>query len=304
MTARRRRVTAAVVLAVYLTCLVVALGAVTDVALVATFARAAASTIVGASRSVGLLTLSDGFVQALAVSAAVVPVLPLVALAAPRGHRGTAGAVAVGAVLVASVVVALTTSGDAAVSSGGAGATGGRLASLLWAAAVGLALGLLVARAAVVVGSPTPVGTPERRVRAGAIAAAVVYALVLASIAFTARPVDEGFGPTLQRGLDVLHGIGVPVWVDYSTVEFTANIALFVPLGVVVVLLVGLDRWWWGAVAGLVASSTIELGQLVFLPGRFASADDVLANTTGAVIGALVGVVVLDVVHRRAASRA
>lgn len=56
--------------------------------------------------------------------------------------------------------------------------------------------------------------------------------------------------------------------------------------------------------AGLLASGVIELGQLLLLPGRFASADDVLANMSGAVVGALVGVVVLDVLHRRTVSGA
>ena len=76
--------------------------------------------------------------------------------------------------------------------------------------------------------------------------------------------------------------------------EFTANIVFFVPVGLIVVLLVGLRRWWWGAMAGFVISGSVELGQLLFLPDRFASLDDLLSNSTGALVGALVGLLVLD----------
>jgi VanZ family protein len=296
MTPRRRSPATALVLAGYVACLAIALGLVTVLPSAATLLKTIAGLAVGAARSVGLLTFSDGFVQALAVSGLIVPVLPLVRSAVLPRWRTRASGLASATVALACVVVSLW------ANEGGAGALAGRFASLLLAASVGLALGLLVARAAAVVGTPTPAGTPARKVRAGAVAAAVVYVVVLALIAFTSRPVDQGLGPRLERVLTAVHRLGVPGWVDYATVEFSANIALFVPLGLFVVLLVGIERWWWGPVAGLLASGVIELGQLLFLPGRFASADDVLANMSGAVVGALVGVVVLDVLHRRTVS--
>nr|WP_252727946.1 VanZ family protein [Curtobacterium sp. WW7] len=84
-------------------------------------------------------------------------------------------------------------------------------------------------------------------------------------------------------------------------IESLANVAFFVPLGLLVVLLAG-ARWWWaGAAAGLLVSSTIEIGQALFLPARYATIDDVVANTMGAVVGAVLGVLLLGVAARRRA---
>ncbi|WP_426939578.1 VanZ family protein [Pseudarthrobacter sp. S3] len=44
---------------------------------------------------------------------------------------------------------------------------------------------------------------------------------------------------------------------------------------------------WQLGILGLIVSGCIELGQLLFLHNRFASALDLVTNTGGAVIGAL-----------------
>jgi glycopeptide antibiotics resistance protein len=92
------------------------------------------------------------------------------------------------------------------------------------------------------------------------------------------------------RGLDLseeLNATGFG-WVTYTQLESFANVALFVPFGLLISLLVP-TRWWWLVVVGLaVAAAGIELGQALFLPGRVASIDDVVANTTGGVLGVLI----------------
>ncbi|WFR68155.1 VanZ family protein [Curtobacterium flaccumfaciens] len=99
--------------------------------------------------------------------------------------------------------------------------------------------------------------------------------------------------PGILRGLDLAHELGTPAWFGYGALEFTANVAFFLPLGLLVVLRLGARRWWVGALTGFVASGVIETGQALFLPARFASFDDVLANTSGAAVGALIAVVAL-----------
>lgn len=65
--------------------------------------------------------------------------------------------------------------------------------------------------------------------------------------------------------------------------EFTANIIMFLPVGAV--------AWWWrrsvwrNVLVGLAATVLIESVQGLFLPHRVADIRDVIANTSGALIG-------------------
>ena len=128
------------------------------------------------------------------------------------------------------------------------------------------------------------------------------YLLTLTLIAFWPTPVDRGAAGSITRTLALLHAQGVPGWVNYALVEFTANIALFLPVGLLGVILLGSARWWEAVLAGLAASSLIELGQLVFLPGRFATPLDVVANTAGTALGALLALALLTAVTARSPS--
>jgi glycopeptide antibiotics resistance protein len=131
-----------------------------------------------------------------------------------------------------------------------------------------------------------------------------VYLVALALITLSPAPMDRDTASTIDTVLAWMHGFGVPEWVNYELVEFTANIALFLPVGLLGLVLVGVDRWWMTVVAGLLLSSAIELSQLLFLPDRFPTLYDVLANTTGAVLGALLAMLAFDAVTRRRRTRA
>ncbi|MGY4859462.1 VanZ family protein [Cryobacterium sp. AP23] len=125
------------------------------------------------------------------------------------------------------------------------------------------------------------------------------YLVALALIAFWPTPVDRGAAGTITSVLARLHAHGVPDWVNYQLVEYSANIALFLPVGLLGVVLVGASRWWLAVAAGFTVSCLIESSQRVFLPSRFATILDVMANTTGAVFGALLAVLLLDAVTAR-----
>ncbi|MBY0177700.1 VanZ family protein [Curtobacterium herbarum] len=138
----------------------------------------------------------------------------------------------------------------------------------------------------------------SRRV-AGALA--VAYGVGVVLIGFWGTPVDSGAYPLIIRLVAAAQRRGAPSWFGYDMIESLANVAFFVPLGLLVVLLAG-ARWWWaGAGVGLLVSATIETGQALFLPARFATIDDVVANTMGAVLGAVLGVVLLGAAARRRA---
>ena len=135
--------------------------------------------------------------------------------------------------------------------------------------------------------------------RRGAGWLALAYLAALTLIAFWPTPVDRGLHGSISSVVLWLHAHGVPVWLDYEIIEFSANIVLFVPVGLLVVLLAGTRHHSIGTLIGTMVgtlfSCTIELGQLLFLPERFATVNDVIANSLGALLGTLIAAVVLRV---------
>lgn len=73
-------------------------------------------------------------------------------------------------------------------------------------------------------------------------------------------------------------------------VEFLANIGLFVPVGVFVLLLFGSRLWWVAMLGGVALTSAIETAQRS-IPGRVSDPRDVVANSAGAVIGVVLALV-------------
>lgn len=130
------------------------------------------------------------------------------------------------------------------------------------------------------------VSTATRRRRTLAVLF-LLYIGALALIAFWPSPVDEGSAGTLKSVLAALHESGVPGWVNYTLVEATANVALFLPFGVLAAAYLSERSAWLAAVAGIAVSCAIEYGQHLFLPARFATVHDVIANSLGAVLGTL-----------------
>jgi len=73
-------------------------------------------------------------------------------------------------------------------------------------------------------------------------------------------------------------------------VEFLANIGLFVPLGMFVLLLVGTRLWLVAFTVGIVLTSMIESVQRE-IPGRVSDPRDVAANSIGMFVGIAVAIV-------------
>lgn len=93
--------------------------------------------------------------------------------------------------------------------------------------------------------------------------------------------------------LEVFRSVGLPI--SYEFLEAASNVVMFVPFGVLGLLVLSGARpevplrHGLGTVvlAGFVLSLAIELSQLV-IPGRYPTVQDVVMNTTGAVVGAVV----------------
>lgn len=74
------------------------------------------------------------------------------------------------------------------------------------------------------------------------------------------------------------------VRLSVERVEFLANVGLFIPVGVFVLLLFGARLWWVAVAGGVALTAAIETAQRS-IPGRVSDPRDVVANSLGAVIG-------------------
>lgn len=72
---------------------------------------------------------------------------------------------------------------------------------------------------------------------------------------------------------------------DFSRI---LNVALTIPTAALLILWRPGLRMWWVVLAGALASSGVELTQLL-MGSRDAQVDDIMMNTLGAVIGVLIG---------------
>ena len=90
---------------------------------------------------------------------------------------------------------------------------------------------------------------------------------------------------------------------NVDRLEFLANIGLFVPVGVFLLLLVGTRLWLVALAAGIVLTSMIETLQRQ-IPGRVPDPRDVAANSIGTFVGiALALVLTLPATLRRRRAR-
>jgi glycopeptide antibiotics resistance protein len=127
----------------------------------------------------------------------------------------------------------------------------------------------------------------------------VMYLVVVLLVTLWPTTVDQGMDPYIDRLLAKLWSKGVPTFIDYGFIEFSANIVFFVPVGFLLGLLLPFRLWALAVVGGGLLSASVETAQGVFLPGRVSSIDDVIANTAGALVGTLVAVAVrMLILHR------
>ena len=102
------------------------------------------------------------------------------------------------------------------------------------------------------------------------------------------QPIDENSNGFIYRALELLDGHSMTAWIDYNDLEFAANIAMFFPIGLFLVLLFGRRLWWLAMVLGFGLTVVIEVAQ-VFIPSRVSDPRDIVANSCGAILGVLIG---------------
>ncbi|WP_396644936.1 VanZ family protein [Microbacterium sp.] len=132
-----------------------------------------------------------------------------------------------------------------------------------------------------------------------ATAGLVMCLAVVLAATLSPTPIDQGYEGAIARVLSVLHRNGVPDWFGYRWVEFTANVAMFVPLGFFLSIVFP-TRFRWIALP-LIPSVSFALETLQFfvLPRRFATVNDVIANTIGGWTGIALAALIVAAVHVR-----
>lgn len=116
------------------------------------------------------------------------------------------------------------------------------------------------------------------------------YLIFVAWLTLTPQPIDAGDQELIYRVLDELHQRGYAESVDYDRLEFLANIALFVPVGMFLLLLFGAGGWWLAGIGSFAMTVFIETVQHQ-IPGRVPDGRDLFANTAGALIGIAIALV-------------
>jgi len=122
-------------------------------------------------------------------------------------------------------------------------------------------------------------------------ATTVLYLGVVAWITLGPQPIALVRAGGVWRLLGIFQRHTSTSWITYPTIEFTANVLMFVPIGLFLLLLFGRRLWWLAVIMGVLLSAAIEFTQL-FLPGRVSDVRDLASNSLGALIGVLVALVV------------
>jgi VanZ family protein len=121
---------------------------------------------------------------------------------------------------------------------------------------------------------------PGMTTRSVARVVLTLYGISLAMIALWPVPVDQDAAGFLRRVGRVLPML------TYPRIEFSANILLFVPLGVLLMLI--LRRRYLILPIAIVVTVAIECSQGLLLDKRTPSLLDIIANTAGACLGMLI----------------
>jgi glycopeptide antibiotics resistance protein len=127
-------------------------------------------------------------------------------------------------------------------------------------------------------------------------AVTLVYLLAVCGITLTPQPVDSDSNRLVRDVIEAIHRWPPTSWVTYLGVEFTANIAMFIPMGALFTLLLGIRRWWLALLIGVASTCLIE-GIQSFMPTRYSEVRDLISNTLGTLVG--IGVVALAVGSRK-----
>jgi hypothetical protein len=150
------------------------------------------------------------------------------------------------------------------------------------------------------VGRPTRKPSRAGRFRVGVAGWLLAgYAVVVGAIVLTPSPVDRSLRGDLERIIGELHERGLPHFIGYGDVEVVSNMLMFLPIGLLLAIALPHRAWPLVIVIGPLLSAAVEGAQLLLLPARTASVLDIVANGTGALLGAALGILLRILVRHR-----
>ncbi|MEV7608166.1 VanZ family protein [Microbacterium sp. NPDC089320] len=131
---------------------------------------------------------------------------------------------------------------------------------------------------------------PRRHTRGIAVALAIPFFGGLALLTLTPQRIEQVMPNLLDLVLSTSHRLG---WesLDFTRLEIIANVLVFVPIGILAFILVPRRLWPLAIALGPALSLMIEVAQRLALPNRTATVSDVIANSSGAVIGVALAII-------------
>lgn len=116
------------------------------------------------------------------------------------------------------------------------------------------------------------------------------YLILLVATSLWPKPVD-GQGLLAIITSDLLKfasTVSWLEWIQYNQLEAIANVLLYLPLGVFLVLFWPKARAWALSLIPILVSLLAEGTQRMFLPDRYATLNDVFYNALGGVLGIVI----------------
>ncbi|MCT1477643.1 VanZ family protein [Microbacterium sp. p3-SID336] len=125
---------------------------------------------------------------------------------------------------------------------------------------------------------------PRRLTRVWALVLGIPFLAGLALLTLTPSRVEDSVPNLLDLVLTGVHRIGWTA-LTFDRLEVLANIAVFVPIGILAFVLLPRRIWPLSLLIGPALSVAIEATQRFVLLDRAATVQDVIANSTGATFG-------------------